>query len=147
MKKLLSLAILVASALACSHSALAALCQEGESAQVLWKGYWYSATVLKTKPESCYVHYRGYNDSWDEWVGADRIKVHGKDSRASYQSGEAIQVLWKDRWWPARILDVKDDQLYIHYDGFGKEWDEWVGPNRYRRSSEQEVGRGRRDKS
>lgn len=132
MKKLLSLALLAA-ALGLSPTAQAALCHEGESAQVLWKGHWYSATVLKAKPDSCYVHYKGYADSWDEWVGADRIKVHGKDKRASYQDGDAVQVLWKGQWWPAHILKVKDDNLYIHYDGYEAKWDEWVGPDRYRK--------------
>ena len=133
MKKILTLSLL-ALGLAFSSQARAALCTEGESAQVLWKGSWYAATVVKTKPDSCLVHYKGYGNSWDEWVTADRIKVHGKDSRASYQEGDAVQVLWKKEWWPAHVLKVKGDSLYIHYDGYKAEWDEWVGPERYRKA-------------
>lgn len=73
MKKLLCLAFLAA-ALAHPSAGHAALCNEGDSAQVLWKGSWYPATVLKAKPDSCYIHYKGYKDSWDEWVGPDRYR-------------------------------------------------------------------------
>ncbi|QWR76568.1 Tudor-knot domain-containing protein [Candidatus Magnetomonas plexicatena] len=50
---------------------------KGEKVEVLWKGTWYAATVLKAKGELTYIHYDGYNNSWDEWVGIDRIRTYG----------------------------------------------------------------------
>ena len=39
-----------------------------------WRGTWYDAKVLKKKPGYWYIHYVDYDDSWDEWVGPDRIR-------------------------------------------------------------------------
>ncbi len=42
---------------------------------VEWRGAWYDAKVLKKKPGHWYIHYVDDNDSWDEWVGKDRIRL------------------------------------------------------------------------
>lgn len=121
------------------HQAHAA-CSVGDKAQVEWKGAWYPATVLKTDGEECYIHYDGYASSWDEWVGPARIKLtsasagaSASSSPASWSEGDPVQVKWKNSWWPAHVLKVKGDQLYIHYDGYDNSWDEWVGPERYKK--------------
>jgi len=31
-----------------------------------------------------------------------------------------------DQWLEAQIIDVKDDKVYIHYNGWGTRWDEWI---------------------
>jgi hypothetical protein len=41
---------------------------------VEWKGSWYPATVIKKEKDRWYIHYVGYEKSWDEWVDKDRIK-------------------------------------------------------------------------
>ena len=46
--------------------------------QTEWQGQWFPAKVLKRatvdgKPRYL-VHYLGYDKSWDEWVGSERIK-------------------------------------------------------------------------
>ncbi|MCH8221766.1 MAG: hypothetical protein IH868_00005, partial [Chloroflexi bacterium] len=46
---------------------------------VEWEGDWYDAVVLKTKKDSWYVHYIGDDDSYDEWVGKDRIRLKVAD--------------------------------------------------------------------
>lgn len=42
--------------------------------------------------------------------------------------GDSAKVLWKGTWYPARVTKVNEDQTkcFIHYDGYGTEWDEWV---------------------
>ncbi|MBF0492696.1 MAG: hypothetical protein HQM15_07945 [Deltaproteobacteria bacterium] len=48
----------------------------GEPVQVLWHGTWYPAHVIRVnlKRPLVRIHYDGYSHSWDEWVGADRIR-------------------------------------------------------------------------
>jgi len=46
----------------------------GDSVKVKWKGKWYPAKVLKVNNDKYYIHYNGYESSWDEWVGPKRIK-------------------------------------------------------------------------
>ena len=44
-------------------------------AEVEWQGTWWAAEVMKTNGDSSYIHYTGWDDSWDEWVGPDRIRM------------------------------------------------------------------------
>ncbi len=117
-------------------TAEARICNVGDPANVLWHGTWYPATVLKTKKNQCYIHYTGYNDSWNEWVGANRIRVLSSGvaiaDPGGFGAGSAVMVLWHGKWYPAHVLSTKGNKLYIHYDGYGSNWDEWVGPGRYK---------------
>ena len=44
-------------------------------AEVEWHGTWWAAEVVKTNGDRCYIHYAGWDNSWDEWVGPDRIRM------------------------------------------------------------------------
>lgn len=46
----------------------------GDSIKVLWKSTWYDASIVAAKKNKYKIHYDGYNESWDEWVGKDRMK-------------------------------------------------------------------------
>jgi hypothetical protein len=46
----------------------------GEPIEVEWKGKYWPAVVRAKRPNEWRVHYDGYEDSWDEWVGARRIR-------------------------------------------------------------------------
>jgi hypothetical protein len=46
--------------------------------------------------------------------------------------GDNVQVLWNGSWYGAAVKEVKDGKWLIHYDGYGAEWDEWVGQDRIR---------------
>ena len=58
------------------------ICDLNETVSVYWakdansRGQWYSAKVLKVNEDGsrCYVRYAGFDSSWDEWVGRDRLK-------------------------------------------------------------------------
>jgi CHAT domain-containing protein/uncharacterized protein HemY len=49
-----------------------------------------------------------------------------------YKVGDQVEVLWKDKWWLARILAVKGGNYCITYEGFDRSWDECVASNRIR---------------
>lgn len=44
------------------------------SVLVEWQGRWYPAQILKQEGLKYYIHYAGYDASWDEWVGPNRIR-------------------------------------------------------------------------
>jgi hypothetical protein len=51
--------------------------------------------------------------------------------------GEALAVEWHGSLWPAHVIaPVPGGRVAIHYDGFGDEWDEIVGPSRIGAMSE-----------
>jgi len=31
-----------------------------------------------------------------------------------------------DQWLEAQVIDIKDNRVYIHYNGWGTRWDEWI---------------------
>lgn len=135
-RHMLALLLLLALGLQTS-TAFAALCEKGDQAKVLWKGTWYAATVTDVDSESdqCFIHYTGYDNSWDEWVGADRIQILEASSpgkASQYKTGQAVEVNWKGTWYPAKILSAKGGRYKIHYEGYNSSWDEWVGPERIR---------------
>ncbi len=52
--------------------------RQGDQVEVEWKGKWYPATVLRIEKRAHFIHYIGHNDSWDEYVGRDRIRTTAK---------------------------------------------------------------------
>jgi hypothetical protein len=103
---------------------------------VLWKNQWWPAVVVdvSSSGSECKVHYQGYGAKYDEWVGKDRIKVFGREAQQdrTYRNGERVQVYWGDRWWNAKIVKKRGDMYYVNYEGYGRNWNEWVGMDRVR---------------
>ena len=52
--------------------------------------------------------------------------------KAGGQAGGKVEALWHGKWWPASVLQSVKGKTLIHYDGYGAEWDEWVGTDRLR---------------
>ncbi|HTL81495.1 MAG TPA: tudor domain-containing protein [Bacteroidia bacterium] len=47
----------------------------GDKVQILWKGSWYPGTIKEVKDGGKYkIGYDGYDATWDETVGTDRLK-------------------------------------------------------------------------
>lgn len=113
----------------------APVCSVGDSGNVLWKGKWYPATVNKVNEDQsrCYIHYNGYGNNWDEWVGGDRFsKTGGADAGAGFKPGDSVEVKWKGSWYAASVLKASNGKYRIHYDQYDNSWDEWVGSDRIR---------------
>lgn len=45
---------------------------------------------------------------------------------------QEVLVEWHSTWYPAEVLRRDGHRNFIRYTGYGKEWDEWVGPERIR---------------
>jgi hypothetical protein len=103
----------------------------GQKVEVISGGSWWAATVVKTDGKKYFIHYNGWGDEWDEWVGKDRIYFLPVQAAAK-AAAKAVEVEWSGTWWPATVLKTDGERTYIHYDGFGDEWDEWVGKDRIR---------------
>jgi hypothetical protein len=101
----------------------------GAYGEVEWKGEWWRVEVLESKEGKRKVRYLGWGPEWDEWVEPKRIR---RPQPLSWSAGDAVEVEWEKKWYPAKVVRVRADFAYIHYDGFGEEWDEWVGAKRIR---------------
>jgi hypothetical protein len=93
----------------------------GSKVQVEWNGKYYPAEIKEVKNGFHYVHYTGYNDSWNEWVMYNRINAGNK---------KPCTIEWQGTWYPGEMLQEKNGKYFVHYNGFGNDWDEWVGKER-----------------
>ena len=50
----------------------------------------------------------------------------------SWRAREEVEVEWHGSWWPAVILEQRGGRWLVHYEGYGSDWDELVGPERIR---------------
>lgn len=46
----------------------------GDAVSVEWRGKWYPCHVLRVDGARFFIHYDGYDSSWDEWVTEARIR-------------------------------------------------------------------------
>lgn len=91
--------------------------------------YWPSSVVARQSDGRVKIHYLGWSSESDEVVEANRIR-----RRSSTNAGH-LMVEWHGSYWPATALRSDGSRTFIRYDGYGSEWDEWVGPERTARFS------------
>ena len=46
----------------------------GEQVKVEWKGEWWDSLIREVSGQQYLIHYVGFESSWDEWVGPERIQ-------------------------------------------------------------------------
>lgn len=46
----------------------------GDKVMVEERGKWYPSTILKVEGSKYFIHYEGYSDFYDTWVGPERVK-------------------------------------------------------------------------
>jgi hypothetical protein len=129
----LALAVVIAES---TEVAALETCPRDTPISVLWNSSWYDATFVDGPNESgeCKIFYTGWESSWDEWVGGDRVRAAGpvEPSPLCVVGGE-IDVAWQGSWYAATVKETRDDgHCFIGYDGWDSEWDEWVHPDRIR---------------
>ncbi|MBN2495571.1 MAG: RNA-binding protein [Deltaproteobacteria bacterium] len=101
---------------------------KGDPLEVKWKGKWYPAKIIAIKGAEYKIHYDGFADSWDEFVKAGRMRPVG-----GWKVGAELEVKWKGKWYPAKIIATRGAKYKIHYDGFEDSWDELVPLPRMRK--------------
>src|SRR5204862_3319157 len=76
------------------------------------------------------VHFVGWDDKWDEWVDATRLRPIVK---TKLNVGQHYEVKWQGKWYPATITKSVEDYFYfVHYENEAGEDDEWITPERAR---------------
>jgi hypothetical protein len=101
----------------------------GRRLEALSEGDWYKGKVIDAQGGKLKIHYYGWDDSDDEWVPPDQTR---EVTPVQYAVGTAVEVKFKRKWYPARVLKVIQGIHYIHYDDYDAEWDEWVASTRVR---------------
>lgn len=47
----------------------------GQAVQIFWNDTWYAGAILEVGKGRWKIRYDGYSESWDEWVGPERLKA------------------------------------------------------------------------
>ncbi|MGZ8843208.1 MAG: agenet domain-containing protein [Pyrinomonadaceae bacterium] len=98
--------------------------------EVRSEGKWWKGRVIDARGGTFLVHYYGWEDWDDEWVRLNQIRER---KVIEYPAGSTVEVIWKRKWYPAKVLSVELGVHLIHYVGYDDGWDEWVGAARIRR--------------
>jgi Caspase domain/Agenet domain len=102
----------------------------GQRVEVEYLGRWYRAKIIAVDGDQAEVHYAGYDNSWNEWVGPDRLRPY---QPAQFAAGDKVEVEWRDKkWYPATIRKAWYGLHLVHYDDYNASTDEWVGPGAVR---------------
>ena len=90
-----------------------------QKVDVMWEGKYYPSTITAINDAFMYIHYDGYDKSYDEWVMYDRIWT-GKEIEKSIE--------WQGAWYAGYVLQKTDSTCFVTYKDDAHTWDEWV-PN------------------
>ena len=63
-----------ASATTSSTASGAAELAVGSKIEAKYEGEWYPAKIIKVDGQKYFIHYDAYDNGWDEWITAARIK-------------------------------------------------------------------------
>ncbi len=102
----------------------------GERVEAYSVDGWYKGFIRDEKDGKFLVRYYGYEESDDEWVTAKQIR---KSISNRFSKDSKVEVNWKGTWYPAKILEKRNNKYFIHYEGYDNSWDEWVTIARIRR--------------
>jgi len=92
-------------------------------------GDWYACRIIDARDGKLKIHFIGYEDDEDMWVGPEDLRPI---TPVRYATGTKVEVLWKKQWYPATVLQAKDGSHLIHYIDYESKWDEWVPSRRIR---------------
>ncbi len=103
----------------------------GQRIEVFSKGKWYRAKSIDADGDQLLVHYCGWDDTYDEWVGPERVRPYRPEQ---FGDGDKVDVLWDsdEKWYPATVVRGWYGLHHVRYDGYDESSDEWVGPGRIR---------------
>lgn len=107
-----------------------------EKIQIESSGTWYDGQILKVNSQEglYYVTYTGWSESWNEWVGLDRIRGYAtaapkpaetpKAPLTKFKVGDRVEVEYGMIPEPATVMEVGENKYRIKYDKkvFGEKW-------------------------
>jgi hypothetical protein len=131
----------------------AAALAAGSKVLVMRNNQWLPGNVVRQEAGGrLLVHYEGYGPEWDEQVGPERVRAvqqpgttAGGDGPMArdYRTGEKVLVRVQNRLLLADVVQQVSASVWrVHYDGYGPEVAENVGPERMRRPHSGVSARG-----
>ncbi|MDH4471169.1 MAG: hypothetical protein QE487_01095 [Fluviicola sp.] len=57
----------------------------------------------------------------------------------TFVANQSVLIQWEGKWFPGKILEIKDGSYLISYDNFDASWNEVVGPDRLQTIAKEET--------
>ncbi|HMQ77305.1 MAG TPA: agenet domain-containing protein [Flavobacteriales bacterium] len=100
----------------------------GDKVQIESAGAWYPGKVLEVKDGQYFVSYDGWSETFNEWVGPDRIKGGATEAPSGgltkFKVGDKVEVEYGMVPEPATVIEVGENKYHIKFDNglFGDKW-------------------------
>jgi len=92
----------------------------GDKIEIESSGTWYAGSIKKVEGDKYFVTYADWGESWDEWVGMDRIKLLAQPAAPAatgkYKVGDRVEVEYGMLPEPATVIEVGENKYHIKYD-------------------------------
>jgi hypothetical protein len=103
-----------------------------DAVEIEHNGTWYPGKILKVDGQRYFITYEGWSDSWNEWVGSDRIRgfksaVREEAPKApltKFKVGDRVEVEYGMVPAPATVIEVGENKYHVKYDNtlFKSKW-------------------------
>jgi len=103
--------------------------KQGARVEVQWEDHWFKARIIAHKDNLSKVHYVGFPQNQDEWVGQNRIRAI---KSTVFPEKIKVEAEWNGQWWKAEIMDTRGPLHYVRFLERSKLWDEWIAGSRLR---------------
>lgn len=91
-------------------------------------GVWMNGEVIEIKPDQIKVHFSGFARKFDAWISTnpDNVVKQWRFGNQFYLNQRIDVRDTMGKWLEARVVDLNDKQIKVHYRGFKDIWDEWI---------------------
>ncbi|WKZ65065.1 MAG: agenet domain-containing protein [Flavobacteriales bacterium] len=100
--------------------------------EIDYQGTWYPGTVLKVEAEKYFVTYDGWDESWNEWVGKERLRGMRPAEPAApppapepkYNVGDRVEIQFGFNTANATVVGVNatEGKYELKVDGMDTMW-------------------------
>ena len=122
-----------------AESKTAASPRIGERIEAWSENDWWRGRIIADKGSKVLVHYYGYEQEDDEWIASKNIRI--PRAASPYHIGERVEVVYRRKWYPAHILNIKGTSHYVSYDDYDTDENEWVSTRRIRKPADRRSPR------
>ncbi|MBP6411784.1 MAG: hypothetical protein KA313_11835, partial [Pseudarcicella sp.] len=103
----------------------------GERVYVDYGGEDYLGFITSTNSENQFnIRFYSYTNNETDWVDAKDLKPYTCSQNFNNNTKVKVYSTIDEKWLPAEVKKKYYCLHYIHYEGYGTQWDEWVPSDR-----------------
>ena len=104
--------------------------QVNDAVEIDFKGVWYAGKVLKVEGDKYFITYDGWNESWNEWVGKERLRAitaaasppPPPPAASKYNVGDRVEIQFGFNTANATVMSIGEGKYELKVDGMDTIW-------------------------